>query len=311
MAMGRRPRLVIVLALAAVALAACAGDQPSRGVLSAVTTDDAITVGSFDFAESDLVAEVYSQALEHGGYRVTRAFGLGPRELVGPALSRGLVELVPEYAGTALQFASLGKIHPTGDVAATHAALVETLADGPLTALNAAPAQSANTFVVTRAVADTYGVRTLSDVTAVAPQLVFGGPPECGSRPLCLLGLKEVYGITFKQVVRLDAGGPVTRQALTTGAVDMALLFTSDPAIASGAFVEVADDRHMQPAENITPLVRRDVLSRFGPGVATVIDAVSEHLTTAALRQLNAALEGSPSGLAAIADQWLHAEGLQ
>jgi osmoprotectant transport system substrate-binding protein len=306
----RRPRFLLVFALLAGVLAACDGSRSDSATQRDVTADDAVTVGSFDFAESELLAEIYSQALEGGGFRVERVFGLGPREFVWPALARGLVELVPEYAGTALQFLSLGRMQPTGGAAATHEALVRALESGPVTALSAAPGETANTFVVTHRVAEQYGLRALSDVAAVADELVFGGPPECVSRPLCLLGLRDMYGIVFKEVVRLDAGGPVTRQELTRGAVDMALLFTSDPVIATGTFVELRDDRGLQPAENVTPLVRREVISRFGSGVTSIVDAVSRHLTTPALRLLNAEI-GSGSDVEGIAARWLEAEGLR
>lgn len=306
----RRPGFLLVLALLAGVLAACDGSRTDSATTGDVTADDAVTVGSFDFAESALLAEIYSQALEGGGFQVERVFGLGPREFVWPALARGLVELVPEYAGTALQFVSLGTAQPTGDATATHEALVRALASGPVTALGAAPGETANTFVATRRVAEHYGLRTLSDVAAVAHELVFGGPPECMSRPLCLLGLKDVYGIVFKEVVRLDVGGPVTRQELTRGAVDVALLFTSDPVIASGTFVELIDDLGMQPAENVTPLVHREVISRFGPGVTSIVDAVSRHLTTATLRRLNAEI-ASGSDLAATAAGWLETQDLR
>lgn len=105
-----------------------------------------VTVGSLDFAESELLGELYSQALESGGFTVRRAFDLGPREFVAPALARGLVDLVPEYAGTALQFVSLGRAQPGADPVAAREALVQALTGTGVTALQAAPAQDANTF---------------------------------------------------------------------------------------------------------------------------------------------------------------------
>src|SRR4051812_24632535 len=141
-------------------LAGCSSSTRGTATSSALR-DNAITVGSFDFAESDVLAEIYSQALEGGGYRVKRAFDLGPREFVAPALARGLVELVPEYAGTALEFASLGSRRSTADITTTKARLVQALQARGVTALTPAPAQDANTFVVTRATASRDGLRTL------------------------------------------------------------------------------------------------------------------------------------------------------
>src|SRR5215207_9021015 len=218
-------------------------ESPRRGV---------VTVASFDFAESRLLAEIYAGALERAGVPVRRRLGLGPRELLAPALVSGLVDVVPEYAGTAVQFLSLGRAVPEPDVTATHAALVGALDGSPAQALAPAPAQDANAFVVRRAVADRLGLATLSDVQGAARRLTFGGPPECATRPLCLDGLRDVYGIKFAEVVALDAGGPLTRQALATGIVDVALLFSTDPAIVDDDLVELVDDRALQPAENVT-----------------------------------------------------------
>ena len=109
-----------------VLLTSCGGSDSGAPTVSALE-DDAITVGSFDFAESVVVAEVYSQGLEAAGFKVNRAFSLGPREFVGPALKSGLVEFVPEYAGTAAEFYSIGKAEPTDDVALTHEQLVQAV----------------------------------------------------------------------------------------------------------------------------------------------------------------------------------------
>jgi osmoprotectant transport system substrate-binding protein len=212
-------------------------------------------------------------------------------------------------AGTALQFLSLGRVSATSDVAATHDALVRTLGHGHVTALAPAPAQDANAFVVTRQAAVRNWLRTLSDLAAVASRLTFGGPPECPSRALCLVGLQRVYGLTFKDLVRLDAGGPVTRQALRDGHVDVALLFTTDPAITAGGFVELADDRGLQPAENVTPLVRTEVVDRGGPALVRLVDAVSRQLTTDGLRSLNAQVADGRD-VTVVAKNWLKAEGL-
>ena len=309
MILGHRASAAIVVAGTLLALTACS--SPANHTTSASALhDNAITVGSFNFAESDLLAEIYSQTLERGGYHVRRAFHLGPREFVAPALARGLVELVPEYAGTALQFSSLGTRSGTSDVQATAAGLDRVLDTRHITALEPAPAQDANAFVVTRATAVRDHLRRLSDVAAVAPELTFGGPPECPSRPQCLAGLRRVYGVKFKDFIRLDTGGPVTRQALKDGYVDVALLFTTDPSIARDKLVVLADDRRLQHAENVIPLVRTEVVDRFGPDLVKLVNGVSAELTTAVLSDLNAQVEiGSP--VAAVATSWLNSKGLQ
>jgi osmoprotectant transport system substrate-binding protein len=290
--------------LVLVALTACAAGGDNEREPTALG-DDAITVGSFAFPESVLLAEIYSQALEAGGFTVERAFGLGPREFVGPALDRGLVELVPEYAGTALAFRSLDATRASADLDATRRDLDRALAGSAVEALDSAPAQTANTFVVSRDVAERNHLQRLSDLIDVAGTLSFGGPPECPSRPLCLKGLEERYGLRFGKVLALDASGPLTHQALQSGGVDVALLFTTDPDL--DEFVELVDDRGLQPAENVTPLVRRDVVDQWGHDVTALIDAVSRQLDTRTLRELNAADAVVPGSddVAAIATAWL------
>ncbi len=282
---------------------ACAGGGSTAPPVSQLN-DDVITVGSFDFAESVVVAEVYSQGLEAAGYKVHRAFSLGPREFVGPALVTGLVELLPEYAGTAAEFYSLGRAEPTDDVAVTHAELVRAVSGGMVVALAAAPAQDANTFVVTRSTAARLDLTTLSDLKAVADQLTFGGPPECPSRQLCLVGLAETYELTFGDFIPLDTGGPRTVGALKGGIVDIALMFTTDPAIEAEGLVELDDDRGLQPAESITPLVRTEIVERLGSDFVAVIDAVSARLTTAAVRDLNGAAGLADADVAVVASAW-------
>jgi osmoprotectant transport system substrate-binding protein len=272
-----------------------------------VLGDDAITVASFDFAESELLAEIYGQALEAGGFDVERALRLGPRELVAPALASGLVELVPEYAGTALQFLGLGAAKPSADVSITHDALVGLLEGTDLVALSPAPAQDANAVVVSEELARRHGLEKISDLVGIESELAFGGPPECPDRPLCLAGLERVYALDFGEFVPLDAGGPLTRQALENGQIDAAILFTSDPVV--DRFVVLEDDRGLQPAENVTPLVHADVVARWGSDLVDLVDSVSARLTTDELRALNAEVASGRARPADAAATWLRRRG--
>ena len=190
------------------ALGACTAGSSRAGAPSPAG-DNAITVGSFNFDESVVLAEVYSQALEAGGYRVRRAYELGTREFVGPALSAGLVDVVPEYAGSALQFWSLGAQTGTADVAKTRDELRRVVAARGLVALDPAPAQDANTFVATRQTAERFGLRAISDVgpTATA-DLALGAPdraelahPQAGAR-----GLSTCFMLSGSRFIRLGPG---------------------------------------------------------------------------------------------------------
>jgi osmoprotectant transport system substrate-binding protein len=296
---------------AAVACAACqactatgGGGRPGASGAPA-----AITIGSFNFPESVLLAYLYGDALAGQGYPVRVLPGLGTRELVDPALMVGLIQVVPEYTGSALEFVSLGHAHATASVTATARSLARSMAARGLITGRPAAAQDGNAIVVTAATAARYRLRTISDLAAVAPRLVFGGPPECPERPYCLPGLREVYGLRFREFVPLDAGGPLTRQALLAGDIDVALLFATDPAIKARHLVVLADNRHLQPAENVIPVLRRATAARY-PGLLVTLDATSALLSGSALASLDAQVQLDGRAPDAVAESWLVSQGL-
>ncbi len=269
----------------------------------------AIVVASFNFPESELLAQIYGQALEAGGFPVAWALGIGPRELVEPALEKGLVGLVPEYQGSTLAFLE-GAQAATSDVQETHDGLANVLALRGVSVLDPAPAQDENGIVVTRGTAQRLGLNTISDLAPVASQLVFGGPPECPSRPLCLPGLKERYGLVFKGFVAVDPNRPLAGEALATGQVDVALLFTTDQEIVARDLVVLQDDRGLQPADNVTPMIRSEILRRFGGGLSKVLNEVSAKLTTSELASLNLVVGTRRRTTAQAAHDWLVSNGL-
>jgi osmoprotectant transport system substrate-binding protein len=285
-------------------LVACTGG----GAPAATPSPGTVVVGSFDFPESELLAEVYGQAIRAEGIPVRMDLGLGPRELVEPALLRGLVQLVPEYQGSALDFLTRATGAP-GDPTTTHAAFERALAGTTATALDSAPAQNANAFAVTASTADRLGLRTISDLAPVASSLVLGGPPECPDRPLCLQGLRSVYGLHFRRFVPLDAGGPLTIAGLARGDVDVALVFTTDPRVDERGFLVLDDDRGLEPSDNVTPVIARSVLGRYGERLSGTVDAVSAELTTAELIRMNRAVVAGRSP-ASVATGWLASRGL-
>jgi osmoprotectant transport system substrate-binding protein len=294
------PFAVSLLAL----LVACTGTSSAPPRRS-----DAITVAAFSFTESEILAELYSQALEAKGYPTGPVLQAGPRELVQPALAEGLIDIVPEYAGSALSFLTLGASEGNANIRETHDALSRVVAASGLVALAPARAQDANAIVVTQATAERFDLRDISDLTSVGSQLVFGGPPECAHRRLCLVGFESVYGLSFQEFIPLDSGGPLTVQALRSGEIDVALLFSTDPAIVSEGLVVLTDDRRLQPSENVTPLLRRETLSTYGDGIVQTLDAVSAFLTNSDLRaMIGQVVEGSTAHEAAAS--WLHDRGL-
>ena len=312
----RAQRAIYGTALLIVVNAVCAGCIPgiSRGPPSG--SDPAgqhaavITVGSFDFPESTVLADIYGDALKAKGFPVRILPNLGSRELVDPALMRGLIQVVPEYAGSALQFISLGRLPPTSGIGSANRALTKLAAGQGLVAGRPAAAQDANAIVITAATAARYDLRSIADLARVAPRLVFGGPPECRERAYCLLGLKQVYGLRFRVFLPLDAGGPLTLQALEAGDIGVALLFSTDPAITADHLVVLADDRSLQPAENVVPLVRRDAVARYGPRLLAALDTVSARLSTGSLRALDAQVELRGDNPGSVARTWLRAQGL-
>ena len=176
--------------------------------------------------------------------------------------------------------------------------------------MSPASAQDANAIVVTGATASRYRLRTISDLARVAPALVFGGPPECPERPDCLPGLRRTYGLRFRAFAALDAGGPLTRQALRAGDIGAALLFTTDPAIRVLHLVELADNLDLQSAENVIPVLRRATADRYGPGLMAALDAVSARLSTDVLTALDAQAELDGRDPHAVARSWLRQQGL-
>jgi osmoprotectant transport system substrate-binding protein len=297
------------LALAA-ACAACTtgGSLASPGMPGGPAA--VITVGSFNFPESVLLAYLYADVLAARGYPVRVLPDLGTRELVDPALMADLIQLVPEYTGSALEFVSLGQVHATAGARMTASALARSMAARGLVTGRPAAAQDGNAIVVTAATAARYRLRTISDLTAVAPRLVFGGPPECPERAYCLPGLRLVYGLRFREFVPLDAGGPLTRQAVAAGDIGVALLFTTDPAIRAQHLVVLADNHGLQPAENVVPVLWRATASRYGAGLLDALDAVSARLSTATLASLDAQVQLDGRAPQAVAAAWLRTEGL-
>jgi osmoprotectant transport system substrate-binding protein len=297
----------------AVLCAACtsAGNRgPPAQAQAAAHPGTAITVGSFDFPESVLLAYVYADALAAKGFPVRVLPDLGTRELVDPALMNGLIQIVPEYSGSALDFLSLGRQPATSNAAATYRSLARSVEGRGLVAAKPAPAQDGNAIVVTAATAARHHLRSIADLGGVAQGLVFGGPPECPERAYCLPGLARTYGLHFRAFTPTDAGGPLTLQALTSGQIGVGLLFTTDPSIPARHLVILADNGALQPAENITPLVRRDTVARYGPRLLAALDAVSARLSTTVLRHLDARVELFRQGPRRVADSWLRAQGL-
>lgn len=299
------PSRVVGAAFIAVALisSACGEGAGPGGDTKAGPT---ITVGSTNFGEQLILGEIYAQVLESNGYSVNRQFNLGSREVVYPALAGGQIDLLAEYTGSLLTFKG-GT--PSTDSDTTAADLAAAIASDGLTPLAYSPAQDKNGFVVTADTARNLGLVAVSELAAHNGELVLGGPPECPERPLCLIGLRDLYGIEFRGFIPLDVGGSLTVAALEGGEIDVALLFTSDGVIAAKGFVLLDDDRNLQPAENIVPVIRDEILSAYGSRLADLLDAVSAKITTSDLSELNKRYTVDAVDADVLAREWLQANG--
>jgi osmoprotectant transport system substrate-binding protein len=245
-----------------------------------------IQVASFDFPESELLGELYGQALAQHGFPVEQVIQLGAREVVAPALEQGKVDMVPEYLGSALNFLNDRDRVATADPALTHARLEQAFAPRGVSVLAFAPAQDRNAFVVSGDLARRNGMAKLSDLAPMAGKLSIGGPPECPQRPLCLRGLQELYKLRFARFEPMPSRA-VTAAALETGEIDVGMIETTDPSLVGADLVQLADDRRLQPADNVVPVVRREVLDAYGPPLVRLLNTVSAQLTTAELSRLN------------------------
>ena len=263
-----------------------------------------ITVTSFDFPESETLAELYGQALGQQGYPVAVVARLGPREIVQPALEQGRVDLVPGDLGSALNVLYDKRV-ATADPRQTHARLEQAFAPRGVSVLAFAPAVDRNGFVVSGDLARRHHLERISDLAPLARQLVLGGPPECEQRALCLKGLQDVYRLSFARFESMPSRA-VTAAALHTGEIDVGMIDTTDPNLAKSDLVQLADDKRLQPADNVVPVIRREVVDAYGPPLVRLVNAVSAQLTTPELTRLNLQVaDGRPAADAAAA--WLRA----
>jgi len=266
-----------LVALAALAIAACGGS-------TGTTSKGSLTVGGFNFPESDILAQIYGQTLAHDGYDIKYKAELGTRAVVVPALQSGQIDLYPGYAASELEYLNKGKGEATPDAAATTDKLNTYLKDIGAQALTASAAFDGNAYAVTKATADKYNLKKLSDVTAVANQLTFGAGPECKTYKFCLPGLQSVYGLNFKKTLVLDTDGPATRAAFKNNTIQIGLVFSTDADLQQLGLVVLEDDKHMIAADNVVPVVRTKAATA---DVKSILNKISAGMTTNDLLILN------------------------
>lgn len=271
----RKLAQLTALCASALVLAACGGGgDPLDAGGGEKSEDGTITVGSANFSENVLLAEIFAQALEAKGLQVDKKLNIGSREVYIPALQDGSIDLLPEYTGNLL-------LHFNPDATETevdevYAALEGALPDD-LAALDMSEAVDEDAIVVRAETAKKYNLKTIADLKPIASELVVGGSPEFRERKAGLKGLQEVYGLRFKEYKTLDVAGPLTVQALKGGDVDISQLFTTQSAIADNNFVVLEDPKHIHIAQNIVPLIRE---SKASDEVKAVLNEISAKLDT-------------------------------
>jgi osmoprotectant transport system substrate-binding protein len=303
----KKRSILPAIALASVlALSGCGGgggDPLSGGGNAGGSEGGQVIVGSADFTESQLIGSIYSQALQAAGVQTKEQFNIGSREVYIQALKDGSVDLVPEYTGALLSYLDPKSTAATPQ--AVNSELATKLPSG-LGMLTPSPAEDKDVVAVTQATADKYKLKTISDLKPVAGELVLGGPPEWKTRTQGVVGLRDVYGLNFKDFVSLDAGGTLTMTALTNGQIQAGDLFSTDPGLHANNLVALEDDKNLFAAENVVPLIKS---AKQNDKVKKTLDAVSAKLTTDDLITMNAeAAKGT--NLADIAKKWLANAGL-
>jgi osmoprotectant transport system substrate-binding protein len=305
----RRIRLGSAAAAVCLALlvAACGGgDDALQGGDQSGGGQSSVIVGSTNFPEQLILAQMYAAVLEKAGVDVTTRLNLGNREVVFPALEKGEIQLLPEYNGSVLSFLDPKATATTTDEVNT--ALAPLLQAKNLVALNNSPAEDKDGWAVTSETATKHNLRTLDDLKPVAGQLVVGGPPELKTRPAGLPGLKKVYGIPdFKEFKALDAGGPLTVSALKKGDIDVARVFTTQGVIAAEGWVLLEETKPLEPAQNVVPIGRADAMT---DQVKNALNALSAKITTEELTNLNKQVDVDKKDPEQVARDWLTQQDL-
>ncbi|MFJ3668921.1 ABC transporter substrate-binding protein [Streptomyces sp. NPDC090106] len=300
----------VALAAATALLAGCSSSDDGSDPLaedSKAASGDTVVVGSNNFAESILLADIYGEALKAKGVKVSYKPNIGSREVTYGLLKNGSITVLPEYNGSLLAYLDPEAEQKTA--AEVNAAAAAKL-DSKLSLLESSPAEDKDSVSVNAETAKKYGLTaesTLADLKDAAPDLVIGGSPEFQTRQQGLKGLESVYGLKFKSFKALDAGGPLTQAALTKNTVQAADIFTTDPTITKEKFVVLGDPENLFGFANVTPLVYKSGLSQEG---IDALNAVSAKLDTKTLLDLDSQVQLDNKDPLDVAKEWLESAGL-
>jgi osmoprotectant transport system substrate-binding protein len=295
-------RLYRVLALGASLLVLVGACSTGGG------SNTTVKIGSDGFDEARVVAEVYAQALEAQGFKVDRAgIGMGARKVTTPALESGQIDLKPEYLGGGLAYYDATKV--TQDSDTNWKNLKAALEPKGISVLNYTPGQDTNAFVVRKETADQYGTK-LSDYTPVQNDLKWGLATDCPTNPVCAAALKAAYGLEPQDVTLLGPCSTPMADALKNKTIDVAELCSTSPEIIVNGWVGLEDDKKTQPAENVAPVVRNDLLAKLDKAkFEKALNDVSAKIDTPTLADLYKQVTIDKKDLAVVAKAWLQANG--
>jgi osmoprotectant transport system substrate-binding protein len=319
----RRGTLAAVAATAALCLAACGSSSsgggsgtsksPSSSPSSSASNPLAggapkgtVVVGSANFPEDELLAEIYVLALQAQGIKVTSKFNIGAREVYYPEIEKGAVSIIPEYNG-ALLTTSVDTTSTASTTTQVNAALKAKLPSS-LEILNSSSAQDKDSVTVTQAFAKAHHLTSITQLKPLAKSMIIGGPPEFKTRSDGLIGLHKLYGLTFKNFIALDESGPITLSALKSGRVQAADVFTTTPQIITDHLFSLADPKFVFAAQNVTPLVYKSAMT---PTIINTLNEISSKLTTTGLLAIDKAVILDKDPYAAVAAGWLKAVGIK
>ncbi len=300
-----RARIVLALTASAamLAVAACGSSDPLAPGSSTTTSSGGgagtIVVGSANFPENALLAEIYAGALSAKGIKVKKTLNIGSREVYIPALQDGSIDLIPEYTGVLDQY--FKKSAKATDAAGVYDELKAAL-PATLTVLDKSAAEDKDAVVVTKETAAKFGLKSIGDLASKAKSLTLGGPPEWKTRLTGVPGLKKLYNLDFKAFRALDTGGPLSVAALKNGQVDAVNLFTTDPSIAANGFVILDDPKSLFAAQNVVPLITK---SKVTDTISAALNAVSAKLDTATLGELVKEVVVDKKDASAVAKEFL------
>jgi len=302
-----------VLGVAAiVVLAACSSDSKSNTTTNAsgsraAASKPKVTIGAQDFGESKILAEIYKQGLAAKGFTTDIQTLGGFRDLELQAFDGGTINFAPEYAASMLEALNGKKGEASGDVTDTVSKLDTQLAGKGLASFKVTDGVDTNAFVMTKAKADSLGIKSLSDLASKGASLKLGGPADCETNPFCIPGLKSKYGLDMSANFQALETSAVA-SALDAGAIDVALLFSTDGRIVANNYLLLQDDKHLLAADNVIPVAKKDLVSNSD--LASAVNNIGTYITTDALLDMNKRFDVDKEDAAVIAKDFLTKNGL-